>query len=240
MWMICKKEWQQFFSSLTGYLALLVYLLLNGLFLFLFPDTNLLDFGYASLAGYFSLAPWLLLFLVPTITMRSFADEFKLGSFEILKTLPLSPTALVMGKWLGSFLIVLTAIFPTIIYAFSLQALSVTGGIDLGATVGSYLGLGLLASVFTAIGIAASSFTNNTVVAFISGAFVAFLLFNGFEAISKLSMFSNGLDYYIEILGIQFHYRSISRGVIDLRDAIYFIGLTALFLLITRKNIADK
>ena len=108
--MICKKEWQQFFSSLTGYLALLVYLLLNGLFLFLFPDTNLLDFGYASLAGYFSLAPWLLLFLIPTITMRSFADEFKLGSFEILKTLPLSPTALVMGKWLGSFLIVLTAV----------------------------------------------------------------------------------------------------------------------------------
>lgn len=240
MWMICKKEWQQFFSSLTGYLALLVYLLLNGLFLFLFPDTNLLDFGYASLAGYFSLAPWLLLFLVPTITMRSFADEFKLGSFEILKTLPLSPTALVMGKWLGSFLIVLTAIFPTIIYAFSLQALSVTGGIDLGATIGSYLGLGLLASVFTAIGIATSSYTNNTVVAFIAGAFVAFLLYSGFEAISKLSLFSNGLDYYIEILGIKFHYRSISRGVIDLRDAIYFIGLTALFLLITRKNIAEK
>jgi ABC-2 type transport system permease protein len=240
MWMICKKEWQQFFSSLTGYLALLVYLLLNGLFLFLFPDTNLLDFGYASLAGYFSLAPWLLLFLIPTITMRSFADEFKLGSFEILKTLPLSPTALVMGKWLGSFLIVLTAIFPTIIYAISLQALSVTGGIDLGATIGSYLGLGLLASVFTAIGIATSSYTNNTVVAFIAGAFVSFLLYNGFEAISKLSLFSNGLDYYIEILGIKFHYRSISRGVIDLRDAIYFIGLTALFLLITRKNIAEK
>jgi len=179
MWMICKKEWQQFFSSLTGYLALLVYLLLNGLFLFLFPDSNLLDFGYASLAGYFSLAPWLLLFLIPTITMRSFADEFKLGTFEILKTLPLSPTDLVFGKWLGAFLIVLTAIVPTIIYAISLQALSVTGGIDLGATIGSYLGLGLLAASFTAIGIAARSFTNNTVVAFIAACVCGISLIQG-------------------------------------------------------------
>ena len=115
MWMICKKEWQQFFSSLTGYLALVVFLLLNGLFLFVFPDSNLLDFGYASLSGFFNLAPWLLLFLIPTITMRSFADEYKSGSFEILKTLPLKPQSIVIGKYLGALFIVLTALLPSII-----------------------------------------------------------------------------------------------------------------------------
>ena len=240
MWMICKKEWQQFFSSLTGYLALIVFLLLNGLFLFVFPDSNLLDFGYASLAGFFNLAPWLLLFLIPTVTMRSFADEYKSGSFEILKTLPLTPTAIVVGKYLGALLIVLTALFPSIVYAFSMQSLSVTGGIDIGGTVGSYIGLALLAAVFTAIGITASSFTNNTVVAFIGGAFVCFLLFTGFSAFSKLSVFNAGLDYYIELLGIQYHYRSISRGVIDSRDIIYFGGIILLFLFITRKNLLKR
>ena len=240
MWMICKKEWQQFFSSLTGYLALVVFLLLNGLFLFVFPDSNLLDFGYASLSGFFNLAPWLLLFLIPTITMRSFADEYKSGSFEILKTLPLKPQSIVIGKYLGALFIVLTALLPSIIYAFSIQSLSVTGGIDLGATIGSYIGLCLLAAVFTAIGITASSFTNNTVVAFIAGAFVCFLLFIGFSAISKLPIFNAGLDYYIELLGIQYHYRSISRGVIDSRDLIYFLGLIAVFLFITSKNLLKR
>ncbi len=240
MWMICKKEWQQFFSSLTGYLALVVFLLLNGLFLFVFPDSNLLDFGYASLNGYFNLAPWLLLFLIPTITMRSFADEYKSGSFEILKTLPITPTSIVAGKYLGSLLIVLTALLPSVVYAFSMQSLSVTGGIDVGGTIGSYIGLCFLAAVFTAIGITASSFTNNTVVAFIGGAFNCFLLYTGFSAISKLPFFNAGFDYYMELLGIQYHYRSISRGVIDSRDLIYFLGIILVFLFITRKNLLKR
>lgn len=240
MWMICKKEWQQFFSSLTGYMALVLFLLLNGLFLFVFPDTNLLDFGYASLAGYFNLAPWLLLFLIPTITMRSFSDEYKSGSFEVLKTLPIKPQSLVLGKFFGALLIVLTALLPSIIYAVSIQQLSVTGGIDIGGAIGSYIGLLLLGAVFTAIGICTSSFTNNTVVAFIAGAFVCFLLYSGFGAFSKLPIFNAGLDYFIEILGIQFHYRSISRGVLDSRDLIYFLGVVALFLFITSKNISKR
>ena len=239
MWMICKKEWQQFFSSLTGYLALVVFLLLNGLFLFVFPDTNLLDFGYASLGGFFSLAPWLLLFLVPTITMRSFADEYKSGSFEILKTLPLTTSAIVRGKFYGSLLIVFTALVPSIVYAISIQQLSITGGIDMGATIGSYLGLFLLGAVFTAIGIFASSLTNNTVVAFIAGAFLCFLLYTGFDAFSKLPFLSS-VDYTIEMLGFQFHYRSISRGVLDSRDIIYFIGIISLFLFVTRQNLLKR
>ena len=240
MWMICKKEWQQFFSSLTGYIALVVFLLLNGLFLFVFPDTSILDFGYATLQSFFNLAPWILLFLVPTITMRSLADEFKAGTFELLKTLPLTPAQIVLGKFYGTLLIVVTALLPTIIYAFTVQKLSVTGGIDMGATIGSYMGLILLAAVFTSIGICTSSFTNNTVVAFIMGAFLCFLLYNGFDAISKLPVFNAGMDYYIEMLGINFHYKSISRGVVDSRDIIYFIGMILLFINLTKRNLSSR
>lgn len=235
--MICKKEWQQFFSSLTGYIALFVFLLLNGLFLFVFPDTSILDFGYATLGNFFNLAPWILLFLVPTITMRSFADEYKSGSFEILKTLPLTPSQIVCGKFFGVLLVIITALLPTIVYAVSIQQLSVSGGIDIGASIGSYMGLLLLGAVFTAVGICASSYTNNTVLAFIAGAFVCFLLFNGFDAISKLPAFKAGPDYYIEMLGINFHYRSISRGVLDTRDLLYFGGIVVLFLFITQRNL---
>ena len=240
MWMICTKEWRQFFSGLTGYIALIVFLLLNGLLLFVFPDTSLLDFGYASLNGFFDLAPWILLFLVPTITMRSLADEYKGSTFELLKTMPLSPSQIVYGKFLGSFLIVLLSLMPTIVYAVSLQALSAVGGLDIGSTIGSYLGLLMLGAVFTSIGICTSSFTNNTVVAFISGAFVCFLLYTGFEAISKLPVFVSGLDYYIEMLGIKFHYKSISKGVIDIRDVIYFTGVIFIFLFITERNVANR
>ena len=240
MWMICKKDWQQFFSSLTGYIALVVFLLINGLFLFVFPDTSILDFGYASLGSFFNLAPWILLFLVPTITMRSFADEYKSGTFELLKTLPLSPFQIVGGKFLGALIIVMAALLPTIIYAISIQQLSITGGIDIGATIGSYLGLILLGSVFTAVGLCASSFTNNTVVAFIAGAFVCFILYNGFDAVSKIPVFSSGLDYYLEMLGINFHYRSISRGIIDSRDLIYFAGIIGLFLSVTQRNLLKR
>ncbi|NCI51600.1 gliding motility-associated ABC transporter permease subunit GldF [Sediminibacterium roseum] len=240
MWMICKKEWQQFFSSLTGYIALVVFLLLNGLFLFVFPDTSILDFGYASLESFFKLAPWILLFLVPTITMRSIADEYKAGTFELLKTMPLTASQIVWGKFFGALVIVITALVPTIVYAISIQALSVTGGIDVGGALGSYIGLVFLGAVFTAIGICASSFTSNTVVAFITGAFVCFLLYNGFDAISKLPVFNAGMDYYIEMLGINFHYRSISRGVVDTRDVIYFLGIIFLFLYITQRNLNKR
>ena len=240
MWMICTKEWRQFFSSLTGYIALIVFLLLNGLLLFVFPETSLLDFGYASLNGFFDVAPWILLFLIPTITMRSIADEYKSGTFELLKTMPLTPAQIVWGKFFGALLIVLLALIPTIIYAISIQALSAVGGLDVGSTIGSYTGLLMLGAVFTSVGICTSSFTNNTVVAFISGAFLCFLLYTGFEAVSKLPVFASGMDYYIEMLGIKFHYNSISKGVIDVRDIIYFTGIIFIFLLITQRNVAKR
>lgn len=241
MFPICKKEVRQFFSSLTGIIALAVFLLLNGLFLFVFPDTNVFDFGYASMEKFFELAPWILTFLVPAITMRSLAEEFKGGNYEILQTKPISAAQLVGGKYLGALIIVLLALLPTVIYVFAVQAVSAdNAGIDTGGTIGSYIGLLFLAAVFTAIGIFCSSFTNNAVVAFIISAFACFLLYTGFNAISRIPALSGGADYYIEMLGIDFHYRSISRGVIDSRDIIYFITIILFFLLFTKRNLITR
>lgn len=234
------KEWRQFFSSLTGYIAIILFLLLLGLFLFVFPDSSMLDFGYATLDNFFDIAPFVLLFLVPTITMRSIADEYKSGTFEILRTLPISPSKIVWGKYLGCLFVVAIALLPTIIYAISMQQLSAKGGIDIGATAGSYIGLIMLAALYTAVGICTSSFTNNTVVAFILAAFVCFLLYSGFSAVSKLPFFAVGADFYISMLGADFHYRSISRGVLDTRDVLYFISLIVVFLLITQRNITNR
>ena len=236
MWSICKKELRQFFSNLTGYIAIIVFLLANGLMLFVFKD-NILDFGYATLDRFFELAPWILLLLIPAITMRSFADEFKGGTFEILQTRPLTRWQIVGGKYLGSLIVVLIALLPTIIYFFSIQSLSSNEGIDTGATIGSYTGLFFLAAVFTAIGICVSSFTSNAVVAFIVSLIAAVLLYYGFSAISQLAGLEGGADYYIETLGIDFHYRSISRGVIDTRDIIYFLSVIFLLLIITDRNV---
>ena len=241
MWSVCKKEFRQFFSSLTGYIAIIVFLLLNGLFLFVFPDTNILDFGFATLDKFFELAPWILLLLIPAITMRSFADEFKGGTFEILQTKPLSRWQLVSGKYFGSLLVVLIALVPTIIYPISVQQLAATGGgIDMGGTIGSYIGLIFLAGVFVAIGIACSSITNNAVVAFIAGAFLCFVLYSGFNAISRIPALQSGADYYVEMLGIDFHYRSVSRGVVDSRDIIYFLSVILFFLLFTNRNLLKR
>jgi ABC-2 type transport system permease protein len=234
------KEWKQFFTSLTGYIALCIFLLVTGLLLFVFPDTSILVMGYATLAGFFNLAPWLLIFMVPTITMRSFSEEYKTGTFELLKTLPIKPAVLVWGKYFGALLVVLCLLLPTLLYGVAIESLSAVGGIDMGATAGSYLGLFLLGAVFVAIGICVSSFTNNTVVAFIGAAFTCYLLFAGFEAASKLSMFDGKLGYYIEVLGIKFHYKSMSRGVIRLDDLIYFTFVTCSCFYITKQNITKR
>jgi ABC-2 type transport system permease protein len=166
MWAVCKKEIRHFFSSLTGIIALAVFLLINGLFLFIFPDTSVFDFGYATLDKFFELAPFVLLFLIPAITMRSLSEEFKTGTYEILQTKPLKHLQLICGKYLGCLFIVVLALLPTIIYAISVQKLSIdNAGIDTGGTIGAYIGLFFLAAAFTAIGICCSSFTNNPVVA---------------------------------------------------------------------------
>jgi ABC-2 type transport system permease protein len=240
MWAVCKKELRQFFSSLTGYIAIIVFLLLNGLLLFVFPATNIFDFGYATLSNFFELAPWILLLLIPAITMRCFSEEFRTGTYEILQTKPLTKWGVASGKYLACLIVVVIALLPTILYFFSIQQMSAQNGIDVGASIGSYVGLFFLSGVFVAIGICCSSLTNNAVVAFIASAFLCFLIYSGFNLVSSIPSFAAGADYYIEMLGIDFHYRSISRGVIDTRDLIYFLSIIFFFLIFTNRNLAKR
>lgn len=240
MWSICKKELRQFFSSLTGYIAIIVFLLVNGLVLFVLPQNNILDYGYATLDYFFGFAPWVLLFLVSAITMRSFSDEYRAGTYELLRTRPLTGWQIVSGKFLGSLVVAAIALLPTVVYYFTVNSLAATEGIDSGAATGSYLGLLLLTAVFTSIGICVSSFTSNPVVAFIITLIACILFYFGFNAISSLPAFRNGKDYYIEMFGIDFHYQRMSRGVIDTRDVIYFLSLVFFFLLVTRQNLQKR
>jgi ABC-2 type transport system permease protein len=245
MFSICKKEIYQFFSSLTGYIAVGVFLLLCGLLLFVIPsnnvlDYNILDFGYASLDKFFKLAPWVLLLLIPAITMRLFADEFKSGTYELLQTRPLTKWQIISGKYFGALFIVFIALIPTVIYLFAVKSLSTESGVDLGAIAGSYLGLFFLASVFVSIGIFCSSLTANAVAAFLISVFMCLLVYFFFTAISRMPFLKGGADYYIEALGLDFHYRSISRGVVDTRDLVYFFTAIALFLGLTYKKLEKR
>jgi ABC-2 type transport system permease protein len=238
MYSICRKEINRIFSNLTGYIAIILFLIICGIFLFILPDSSILDNNYATAENFFSLAPWVLLFLVPAITMHTLSDEFKTGTFELLKTKPVTSFQIVFGKYLAVLIVILFVIVPTFIYIITIKSLSTTGTIDGGGIAGSYLGLFLLAAVFAAVSICCSGFTNNAVAAFLISGFVCLLLYFGFTALSKLPFFAGTADYYIEMLGIDFHYRSISRGVLDTRDIIYFLSIIFLSLFITVKKIS--
>ena len=237
---ICKKELNRFFSNLTGYIAIIFFMLICGLFLFVLPNTNILDNSYATLDAFFELAPWVLLFLVPAITMHSLSEEYKTGTFELLKTKPITAWQIVKGKYLAILLVLLFVILPTLIYIICIKTLSTQGNIDSGGIVGSYIGLFLLAATFAAISLCCSGFTSNAVVAFLLSGLVCLTLYYGFNAVSKIPFFTNGVDYYLEMLGIDYHYKSISRGVIDTRNVVYFFSIILFSLLITVKNISRK
>jgi ABC-2 type transport system permease protein len=240
MYSICTKELNRFFSNLTGYIAIILFLLVCGVFLFLLPESSILNNNYASLSSFFEIAPWVLMFLIPAITMHTLSEEFKTGTFELLKTKPLTAWQIIWGKYLAVLIVLMLVIVPTFLYILTVKALATQAGIDAGGIAGSYVGLVLLAAVFAAICLCCSSFTNNAVVAFLISSFFCLTLYYGFNAVSKLPFFSGVADYYIEMLGIDFHYRSISRGVIDSRDVVYFLSLIFLSLLVTVKKISRK
>jgi ABC-2 type transport system permease protein len=237
---IAKKELHQFFSSLTGYITIILFLVVNALYLFILKDSNIFDFGYATLAAFFELAPWVFIFLIPALCMRTLADEFKSGNFETLKTRPLTRGQIVLGKYAAILLIIIIALIPTVLYVITVQALSSTGGIDGGGLIGSYIGLFLLGAVFAAICLWCSSITSNAVISFLLSAFACIVLYFGFGALSQLPVFTGNADYFIEMIGIDFHYQSISRGVIDSRDIIYFLSIIFLFLFATQENLHKK
>ncbi|MCK4919624.1 MAG: gliding motility-associated ABC transporter permease subunit GldF [Bacteroidales bacterium] len=229
------KEVRGFFSSITGFLVVIVFILLNSSFMWIFKgENNVLENGYASLDSLFSLAPWVFLFLVPAVTMKMFAEEQRTGTMELLLTRPLSEWQIVLSKFLAAWVLIIIALAPTLIYFLSVYMLgNPVGNIDVGGTWGSYIGLLLLGGIYAAIGVFSSSLTDNRIVAFIIAVVLSFLVFIGFDLIS--TVFSNGqIALNIEKMGIQFHYQSMSRGVIDSRDLIYFIALGFIMVYATR------
>lgn len=238
---ILRKELNSFFSSPIGYLVIAVYLLVNGLFLWVFEgDFNILHAGFADLNSYFFLAPWIFIFLIPAITMRSFSDEINTGTIEILKTKPITNWQLILGKYLGSLILVIAAIIPTLIYVFSIYELgNPIGNISFGTTLGSFIGLLFLASAYTAIGIFSSTLSKNQIVSFIIAVAISFFLYYGFEGLASYQLVGN-LDYTVQQFGMSEHFSSISKGVIDTRDLIYFASVTFFFLFLTNFRIQHE
>ena len=238
---ILNKEIQSFFSSLTGYLVIGLFLVACGLFLFVFTGSyNILDSGFADLKSFFNLAPWIFIFLIPAISMKSFADEKRMGTMELLLTKPISLWKLILGKYLGILFLVILAIAPTLLYIFTISELGrPVGNFDFGATIGSYLGLIFLGACYAAIGIFSSSLSSNQIVSFLLGVFLCFISYFAFEALSQTNILGNS-SYILESFGISFHYKSISRGVIDTRDIIYFLSLIFLFLKLTEIKLSGN
>ncbi len=229
---ILLREIKSFFGSATGYLVIAVFLLLNGLFLWVFEgEFNILKSGFADLSPFFTLAPWILIFLIPAVTMRSLSDERRLGTLELLLTRPIGIWQIVGGKFLGALALIVIALLPTLVYVGAISYLGMpAGNFDAGSTMGSYLGLLFLVSAYTAIGIFSSSLTDNQIVAFIIAIIVSFALYYGLEGIAELSGAQSGI---VSSLGMESHFRSMGRGVIDTRDVTYFLSVAALFLALT-------
>jgi len=235
MYSLYRKEIKSYLSSLIGYIFIGVFLIIAGLFIWVFPNiNNVLYSNVASLQGLFNTSKFLFLFLVPAITMRTFAEEKHRGTLELLLTKPLTDTQIIAAKFLASLTLLIIALLPTLLYVISVYNLgSPPGNIDLGSTWGSYLGLIFLGATFISIGIFASSTTSNQIVAFVLAAPLCFIMYFGFEFIYSFEILGS-MGYFIKKLGIDYHYLSISRGVIDTRDILYFLSVIILFLLATR------
>jgi ABC-2 type transport system permease protein len=237
---VLSKEFNSFLNSLIAYVVIGVFLTAVGLLMWVFPETSVLDYGYADMETLFALGPYVFIFLVPAITMRSFAEEAKGGTLELLLTKPLSDWDIILGKYFASFFLVALSLFPTLIYYFSVNALgNPPGNIDTPGVMGSYVGLLLLGAVFCAIGIFSSSVTHNQIVSFIVAAFLSYLLFAGFQSLSLVNVWSKHA-LFVRELGLLYHYDALSKGLIDSRNLVYFGSVIALMLLVTRINLGAR
>ena len=231
---IFAKEFNGYLNSLIAYIVIGVFLTGIGMLMWVFPSTSVLDYGYADMDTLFSLGPYVFVFLIPAITMKSFAEEKKMGTIELLLTKPITEWEIVIGKFMAGFSLMLVAVVPTFIYYLSVYFLGEPiGNIDTSGVVGSYLGLILLGGIFSGIGILASSITPNQIVSFVAAAFLCLIFYSGFDSISTL-VSEGAMGLRIKQLGILYHYDSLSRGLIDSRDILYFISVTALMLLLTK------
>lgn len=233
MYRILVKEVNSFLNSLIAYIVISVFLVGVGLLMWVFPETSVLEYGFADMSTLFSLGPYVFMFLIPAITMRAFAEEKKSGALEMLLTKPITDFQVIMGKYLAGFLLVLFSLIPTVVYYFSLSRLSVpAGNIDTAGVVGSYIGLSLLGGVFTAIGIFSSSVTQNQIIAFILAVFMCFLLYSGFDSLANLNIGADAA-LLLEQLGMLYHYQAMSKGLLDTRNIIYFLSVAGLMLALT-------
>lgn len=242
MFTLYGKEIRAFMNSLMGYIVITVFLLVNGLFLWVFEGTgfNILEFGYANLDGLFMLAPFVFLFIIPAITMRSFADERKSGTLELLTTQPLSDTKIILSKYLASVSIVIISLIPTLVYLITVHRLALpVGNVDMGGVWGSYIGLLFLGASFAAIGVFSSSVTDNQIIAFLMAVLLSGFIYLGFELIYSFDLFGS-FDLFIKSLGMSTHYASISRGVVDSRDLIYFLSVITIFILLTKISLESR
>jgi len=235
---IIRKEINAFFSSPVGYLVIALFLIANGLFLWIIPgEYNILDSEFADLSPFFELAPWILLFLIPAVTMRSFSEEFKMGTIEILQTKPMKSIQIVLGKYFGAVILILISILPSLIYLYTIGQLGTTiNNFDSGVIIGSYIGLTFLIFTYTAIGIFASTLSNNQIIAFLIGVCISFILYFGFGFIASIN--TNLL--FIESFGIQDHFKSVARGILDTRDILYFICISLFFIIVTTYKLERK
>lgn len=235
------KEVEGYFSSLIGYLVIGVFLVTIGLFMWVFSDTSVLDYNFASMDQLFSIAPLIFLFLIPAVTMRSFAEEKQSGTLELLFTKPVSSIDIIVGKYLAYFFLVIAAMLPSLIYVFSIYQLGAPkGNLDIGGIIGSYIGLILLASVFVSIGIFSSCLSQNQISSFILAAFLCFIIHWSFTYIARLPIFAAGADFYINQLGLNHHYSNISKGLVETKDIIYFGSMTFLFLYLSHTVLTLK
>ena len=246
MYSIFKKELASFFSSLIGYLVIIIFITTSGLFMFLLTDfpflpvVNVLDYGFATMDTLFILGPWVFLFLIPAITMKMFAEEKRTGTIELLLTRPLTDMQIILGKYLASGVLVVFSLVPTLLYYVSIYMLgNPIGNIDSAGTFGSYIGLLMLGLTFCSIGIFSSSITDNQIVSFILAMILSFVLFIGFNIISKLDFWGE-YNYTIDQLGIAIHYSSISKGLVDSRDLLYFISVIAIMLMGTKMSLGTR
>lgn len=235
------KELKSFFSSLTGYIVIIVFLIVNGLFLWVFPgEFNILESGYATLGSFFIIAPWIFLFLVPAVTMKMIAEEKRTGTIELLLTRPLSEFEIIIAKFSAGVVLVIFSIIPCLIYFATVYLLgNPPGNIDTGGTWGSFIGLFFLASVYVSIGVFASSLSDNQIIAFIIAVLICFFFYVGFEYISSTDLFEN-IQEFVLFIGIKEHYSSMSRGVLDSRDIVYFLVVDGLFIIFTRTILQSR
>jgi ABC-2 type transport system permease protein len=241
MFTLFKREIKNFLSSLIGYIVITVFLLINGLFLWVIPmDFNILENGYANIDGLFLLGPFVFLFLIPAITMRSFAEEKRSGTIEMLLTKPLTDLQIILSKYMAGVVLVIFSILPTLIYYISVYHLGSTlGNLDAGGTWGSYIGLLFLGAAFVSIGLFASTLTDNQIISFIISLFLCGIFYIGFEFIYSFDIFGK-YALFVQSLGISYHYSSMSRGVIDTRDVLYFLSLISVFILLSKISLERR